>query len=99
MVRTRPSEPITTPVPSRCGPRLRLERALEIALLFTLTTESASTVSSGLPCPAAGGVGGVGADEPPSCATDAALNTTTAAAAKPASARNQEMPPSGRLVE
>src|SRR3970040_1580041 len=60
MVSTRPSESITTPVPSRCAPRLREVRALATTLLRTLTTESASTLNSCCAPPAGGADPGTG---------------------------------------
>ena len=46
MVRTRPEASRTTPVPSRLGPSVWAERALEDAVLRSFTTDSESTVRS-----------------------------------------------------
>ena len=73
MVSTSPSESITTPLPSRCGPRVRSERALETAWVRTFTTESDSTVSCGWPA-AGGGAGAVCARAASGAQTSAAIS-------------------------
>src|SRR5262245_12128967 len=73
---------MTTPLPSRSGPSVRMERALEMALARTLTTDNASTVRLDS-ARAAGGATGLGC----SCAAPGSGPQRHATSSAPATLR------------